>query len=191
METNENQLDYEIELEFSKRILNNSDRLENFQYYQDYFNSLALEAQAVKGKILFIGSGPLPLSGILLQKFIGSKIDMLDYDSLAVDYGQAIIQKLGLAENLSVIRGDAQFFERCNDYNSIILALEAGINIELKSLILNKILATARPDAKILVRSSNQTGGVDGLGFVNSSNLVKSFSRRIPTFGGYSSTYVN
>ncbi len=187
---NQNEFDYMTELEFAKKFIKNEVALSEFCYIDDYHQTIHKESKNVVGKkILFIGTGPMPLS-VVLFKERGFICDGLDYSLQAVRIGEKVLKKMG-HEDINLIHADAREFNNYKYYDTIILALEAGIDEKTKQEIFQKISKDANVKTKILVRSSNLENSVGS--YVNSQKyLSKYFSikKRIPTFSGYCSTFV-
>jgi len=177
--------DYNDELGFAKKFIGGKDiKIEEYIYYSDYYTTLKNESKFLKSKCLFIGSGPLPLSIIILNR-LGIQTDGLDYSQEAIRLGSGVLKKLGV--NSKLYLGDATNFNMYNSYNSIILSLEAGTNIDIKKRIFDKIYSSVDDEITILVRSSNTSL------FLNLENLIKdkfNIIDSIPIYSGLSKSIV-
>src|SRR5262245_51752426 len=101
LEATESDKDYEEEKEFARRLIQREVSLEGFQYYGDYVKTVAQEAKMISGKTLFIGSGPVPLTPIILKKNHGIDVDAMEYNQEAVQISQQLMGILGI--NIPVI----------------------------------------------------------------------------------------
>lgn len=100
-------------------------------------------------RVLFIGSGPLPVSAYYVQAFTGRPVDCLDRDADAVAASRRVIERLGLGDSLRVINGVGESYNVA-DYDVIIIALLA----KPKRRILRNVLKKAAPGCRVLCRTS-------------------------------------
>jgi len=189
---NQNMVDYQKEKNFAIQILLGKKSLAEFEYIVDYVSTIKLESKKMNpdGLVLFVGSGPIPLSAMLLADE-GFNVDCLDFSNEAVLIGREIIKKFGYQKRIQIIAGDARLFNNYSVYDTIVLALEAGVNYHTKKEILEKIFTSMKPDGLVLVRSSNEKNSEGS--YVNSSSYLENFfhvEQTIQTFSGYCSTKV-
>jgi L-amino acid N-acyltransferase YncA len=144
----------EIEFRFSEAILAGKET--DFKHYllSDRFDTLIRrELELLTGpppeRILFIGSGPLPISAFYLHHLTGKRIDCLDRDQAAVEVSRRVIDKLGLNDALHVFNGVGENFNIA-DYDLIVIALLA----KPKRRILRNVRKHAAPGCRILCRTS-------------------------------------
>src|SRR4029077_3923302 len=72
--------DYNKENDFASKVLSDDAKVEDFPYYDGYKKTIDAESKLMsKGKTLFIGGGPVPLSSILFDR-AGFPIDTLELD---------------------------------------------------------------------------------------------------------------
>ena len=182
----ENEEDYENELIFIKKLINGEVNINEFEHYDDYYNTLSKEKGAIKGNTLFIGSGPFPISPIILNSF-NINVDGMDYSEEAVKISKNALDILNLSSYINIFHADATTYDGYSKYDTIIVALEAGHTLDLKKSILDNIDNQISEDSNILIRSSNTDI------FVNVSDYIKSkfdIVQEIEIFGGLSSTFV-
>jgi len=75
-------------------------------------------------KVLFIGSGPFPMSPILYQKHAGCQVVGLEKEAAYADTSRKLIQALGLTDSITIKTGLGQEF--INDsYTHVIAGLQA------------------------------------------------------------------
>lgn len=98
--------------------------------------------------IAFVGSGPLPLSALLLHLRLGCPVTCVDSDPEACDASRRLIGRLGLEEGIRVVREEGAFFDYA-PYSAVFVAsLVTG-----KAGVLGRIRST-RPDAVLAVRTA-------------------------------------
>lgn len=97
---------------------------------------------------LFLGSGPLPLSAVMLHYKMGCNVRCVDFDQQAVDTSRAFIRALGLENAITIEQADATTFP---DYAAHKLIFVAAL-INNKTATLEKIRGDA-PGALVAIRS--------------------------------------
>ena len=183
--------DYNLELKFAKEFLNGTKQFDQFPYYQGYVDTLNAEAPYLKNasKILFIGSGAMPISAILLkQKYPYKTIDLLDMSYDALYIGGRVADRMHV--EFGLIPGNAETYHRLAGYNAIVLALEAGATSESKRKILDNIYSQIKPGTIVLLRGDKNTGGG---AYVKTRNLLPAgikIEASVSTFDGYGETLV-
>ncbi|CBA16950.1 hypothetical protein XACN24_12055 [Xanthomonas albilineans] len=100
-------------------------------------------------RILFIGSGPLPLSAIWFSRILDVHVDGIDISKSAVEESSTLIKVLGLDRSIRIIHRNAVDYDVSN-YDMIVIALLA----KPKQLLLDNIARTARSDCTIVCRTS-------------------------------------
>lgn len=156
--------EYELELHWAKRIVQSGDapsELRAFPYYANYEALTKLEWFTLRScqnhddhSVLFVGSGPLPLTAILLAQSYVDQVTILDYDESACDISRQLVNKLGLATRITVVQADAAAFDGYDRFNTIFIAALAGSTPQQKEEIMRRIKDRSRPHTHILARSS-------------------------------------
>ena len=100
-------------------------------------------------KILFVGSGPLPISAFHIQLATNQPIDCLDSNPSAVQISRQVIEKLGLKDQMRVFNGFGESFD-ISEYDLILIALLA----KPKRRILRNLRKRAAPGCRILCRTA-------------------------------------
>jgi len=170
---------------FAEGIINGTNKVEDYENYDDYVATLETEKNHVKGKTLFVGSGGLPISSMLIKQS-GIDVTSLDIDPIAVAQGKRV------APDIPAITADAATYDGYAKFNTIILALEAGTNEQQKEAILANIHKQVGPDTTILVRT-NATPQKSGRDYPSAfQGIAKYISTQatLPIFGGLSNTVV-
>jgi precorrin-6B methylase 2 len=100
-------------------------------------------------KILHIGCGQYPVTAITLARLYDAKIVAIDRDLKAIEFAKEVIRKKKLEEKISIEHGDGLNYP-IEKFDVIIL----GGLIFPKKQILEHVLNTVKPDAKIIFRTS-------------------------------------
>lgn len=123
-----NSYETEKELKYANDLLENADSpkaLVEYSFYRRYDTFISEEgklAELHKGKnVLFLGSGPLPLSAILLTEKFGVSMTCVDSDTKAVETSRSLIKHFGYEHSISVHEGLAQEAD-CSSYDAIWVA---------------------------------------------------------------------
>lgn len=153
--------EYELEMHWAKQIIDGVEQLVDFPYYKNYKDLARLEWNAVAScsehdhhKVLFVGSGPLPMTAIMLALNHGVSSTLVDNDQAAVDISQALIKTLGLGHMITIVCADGNSFDRYQDFNVIFVAALAGQNVSQKISIFTHIKKAASEHCHVLARSS-------------------------------------
>jgi hypothetical protein len=102
-----------LEIEQAHALLASPDpwaKLREFTFYTNYLQLAAMEHQGAglkpKNRIIFLGSGPLPLSLILLCSQYGLKGIGIERETSSVELSRQVVEHLGLEHQISIMRGD-------------------------------------------------------------------------------------
>lgn len=121
--------EYELEIDFAKKIIQSDSperTLYNFPYYQNYLHLVKLEYlnmsffQPNISHILFLGSGPLPLSAIILAQRYHLHVTLVDHSRKALNISRKVIKKLNLEKNFDFICEDATTYSSQKKYDFVI-----------------------------------------------------------------------
>lgn len=178
--------DYDVEKKFALEVIAGKKTLQDFPYYEDYASTVDAEYAASGGSsIVFIGGGPVPISGILFQVRHHTSTTVIELMSEAVTISRQLVAKLGVP--LRIVQGDGSAFNQYGSFDTICVALEAGTTRETKEEIFKKIASQAKPDTNILVRGSENANFLNVDEFVHDHFQVV---KKVPVFSGLSTTYV-
>jgi nicotianamine synthase len=155
----------ELERVWATRIATSPDpaaTLAGFPYLENYRLLVELEWSAVVGaaggrrptRVAFVGSGPLPLSAVLLARDHDVVVDSFDRDPGAVRQARAVVDALGLPR-LRVRYGDTAMCPRLHDVDVVVLAALVGATPEAKRAVVTQVNARMRPGALLAVRSAH------------------------------------
>lgn len=145
--------------------------LARFPYHANYERLTQLEVHALLGaveragkeyeerrvrRVLFIGSGPLPLTSVLLAEVYGMKVDNVDSDPEAHGLGAELARAAGLSEELSFRLCDAAELEDLSGYDAVFLAALVGLDEAGKQSIIERLRRRMRPGALLVIRTAHQ-----------------------------------
>lgn len=159
--------EYALERAWARRVLAAADpaaELDRFPYLQNYRDLTRIEYHAVAGhapsaprRALFVGSGPLPLSALLLARH-GVRVDAVDVDAEAVALGAALARAFG--DDVTVSEGDVLALGDLAAYDVVCVAALVGLAPEDKAAALAHVRARMRPGATVLARSAHSLRGL-------------------------------
>lgn len=144
----------EVENQFAHQVLTKpGTRIEDYLLYERFVRLLTKELELIGdtnfNSIIFIGSGPFPITAILLHKLTGKKVDCLELHGESADISRKVLKRLGLSDVIQVHEGNGSTFD-LSSYDIVLAALLA----KPKSRILQNVLTSGKPEAKILCRTS-------------------------------------
>lgn len=177
--------DFEYEIENAKKILNDTKKIENLKYYNDYVDSLKRESNYIKQPCLFVGTGAIPFSIYILNKeFNMNRIDGLDIDQQAISIGKRILKKFKIDSKL--ILKSAEDYNNYDKYKTVVIALEVGLSHNDKKKIFKNI-QNQQPNSTFIIRSSNTSD------FINVEDYIDNYfniQNKIKIFNGMSTSFI-
>jgi hypothetical protein len=127
--------------------------IDEYRLAQRFRRLLEREVELLEGerpkRALFIGSGPMPISAILLHEYLGVPVDCVDVDAHSVAQSQQLLERLSLRGRLNVAVTDGASVD-ASVYDVVLIALLA----KPKSEILAQLRRSARPGCRVLCRTS-------------------------------------
>jgi hypothetical protein len=121
-----------LELEHARRILASDDPwtvLEHYHFYRNYVALGRMEALAASlsegDRVAFLGSGPLPLSLIVLWKHHAVRGIGLDCVEERADTGWRVVEHLSCAEGIAIRHGDHWSFPLEEPCRLVMVAAQA------------------------------------------------------------------
>ncbi|MDT7744473.1 MAG: hypothetical protein QOE59_3551 [Actinomycetota bacterium] len=164
--------EFELERSWARRIVEHPDppaELARFPYRQNYGDLTRLEHHTVAGltsspvrRVLFIGSGPLPLTSLLLAERHGCEVDNLDRDPDAVRLGADVAARLGhtgVRFRVGDVLDGRDGYDR-EGYDLVYLAALAGLDPDAKRRLLDHLGHRLRPGTLVLARSAHSLRGL-------------------------------
>jgi hypothetical protein len=117
-----------LEFEFARKVLSGKVRTEDYPLYERFQRLVQSEVDLAQlmptERVLFIGSGPFPISPILYTQLTGASVDCLDSSAEACYLSQKVIDRLGYGEKLTVINADGRDPE-VSAYDVVVIAILA------------------------------------------------------------------
>lgn len=144
----------QLECQYAQDILAGKETsLDNYLLNKRFERLINRELSLLNGdpprKILFVGSGPLPISAFHMQRATDQSIDCLDSNPSAVHISRQVIERLGLQDQIRVFNGLGESFD-ISQYDLILIALLA----KPKRRILRNLRKRAAPGCRILCRTA-------------------------------------
>lgn len=153
-----------MEIYWSRRISQSEkpeNEMWNFPYIDNYVELTRRELSLVSlsgltlnrnSKILVIGSGPLPLSAIELNRQTGAKISQVDNSTLAIESSRILCNAVGAKSGY--YEGDGQNIHLDESYDLILIAALAGNTTRDKQKIIDNVLPHLSRNGRIILRSA-------------------------------------
>lgn len=158
--------EYLLERRWAEEVVASRDprrTLARFPYYGNYERLTRMELHALRGasaapvrRVLFVGSGPLPLTSILLAGRYGLSVDNVDQDAPACRLGASLAAGLGLAGSLEFVEADARSLGSVADYDAVFLAALVGLDEREKESVIRRVGEGMRPGASLVVRTAHR-----------------------------------
>ncbi|KAI9496038.1 Nicotianamine synthase, partial [Zychaea mexicana] len=157
--------EYLLELQWAMKLTadHTEYQISDFTYADNYKLLVRLELHALLGigahisHIVFIGSGPLPLSSIEMVRQAPSigRIDNVDRCRDAITVSTALAQRLNLDDKLQFYCQDAIKFEHYGSADVIVLGALVGSDNTEKGAFLCHIIEQMKSGAILMVRSAH------------------------------------
>lgn len=159
---------YETDLEndFAAKVLSEGAPIEQYPLYERFSRLVRREVREAgigsNSRVLFIGSGPFPISPILLHKLSGgASVDCFDQSEEACETSAQVLEKLGLSDAIKVFNVTAQDARRptfttpgeMTLYNVVVVALLA----QPKENVMRRLWGSVGVGPRIVMRNSEGT----------------------------------
>lgn len=102
--------------------------------------------------VLFIGGGPCPFSAILLHKYTGAKITIIDNDCGCINCAKKAVKKAGYEDNIKILHADGEDFLP-NQFTAVFIAAQ----VSPVEKVFNYVKCACKKGVKILVRLPKQS----------------------------------
>ncbi len=126
--------EYHLEKYEAQKIIcsqNPQQTMETFLYYHHYRTLVEREmrlfqslTKRLPSHVVFLGSGPLPLTAILLAQNFGVQVTLVDRDDEAIALSGKVIDALQLSSYIHAVKADAMNYA---DYRGVDMVLVAGL----------------------------------------------------------------
>lgn len=150
---------------WAERILASADApatLEQLPFFENYRNIVRFEIHSVRGaghpdprRVLMVGSGPLPVTSVLLARALGARVDGLDIDPGACKCSTGIYRAFGLFPRSRVHGGDILGFSALSAYDLVILGASVGLTRADRLRIIAHLAAHMAQGSVLLVRTAH------------------------------------
>jgi hypothetical protein len=155
---------YETNLEedFAKKALTSYAQLSDYRLYRRFSRLVRNECKLVHttsgDRLLFVGSGPFPISAILFSAISGAQVDCHECSSTACRISKEILNKLGLSGRINIIHKTAQnaslpTLESPGDYTKYTIII-VGLLAQPKADILHRIRLSIEAHTRLIIRYS-------------------------------------
>lgn len=151
-----------LEKYWAEKITSLKVSLSDFPYFQNYKDLTRIEWYTLQGctehknhRILFVGSGPLPLTAILLAKEYGANVTIMEIDKEVCEISQKLINTLGLSKKIKVINENGAHYAGYKRFNVIFVAALAGTTAKCKHSIFKKIKTSGAKGCHVIARTSH------------------------------------
>jgi hypothetical protein len=154
--------EFELELAWAHRIAASPAphaELERFPYAGNYralsrmeLDVLATVVDRPVRRVAFLGSGPLPLSPVLVAGELGVPVDGIDRDEAAVTLARRVVEALGVP-GVSFVHSDVADAD-LRPYDVVVLAALVGVSASEKRSVLRRLAGAMAPGAVLLARSA-------------------------------------
>ncbi len=147
-----------LEKHWNEKVLASEDAwatLRSFPYYGNYVEMAALERPFIRGsEVMFVGSGPLPLSAIVLaHEYDGIRCIGVERDREAYEMSTRLIKRLGLDARIQIIHADIATIDPVPG-SSIILGAAVGETTREKCAFLELLSSRVSSGTPIIARSA-------------------------------------
>jgi nicotianamine synthase len=162
--------EYEMELHWADKVINSLNpeaEIQKFWYYQNYIDLTKIEWLALESccktelhnKVIFVGSGPLPMTAIILARDYNVQVTLIDIDEKAIEVSKKLVNSLNLSNLISVEISAGESYKNYKSFEVVYLAALAGIDETFKQKILENISEQVTAHTHLVLRSahSNRT----------------------------------
>jgi nicotianamine synthase len=154
----------ELEHAWARRVASAVDpeaALAEFPYLGNYVELVGRELDLLAGtglvvgadsRVLVVGGGPLPLTGIEVARATGAQVDVLDRSGDATAAARQVCEALGAP--VRVLWGDGETADLGARYDVIVLAALVGATVPEKQAVVNHLLGALERAGRLVVRSA-------------------------------------
>lgn len=102
-----------------------------------------------RDRVLFIGSGPFPITGIEYSRQTGCHVDCVDFVAEAVDTSRSVLRKLGMSDRIRCHQARGECFP-ASEYSVVLV----GVLARPKRAIFTNLEATCPEGCRIIARTT-------------------------------------
>lgn len=138
-------------------VLRSDSITENYltRYEELARREIALAGITAADRVLFIGSGPLPITAIEYCRRTGCRVECVDYVPQAVEISRAVLRRLDLDRQISCRQARGETVA-ANEFSVVLV----GVLAQPKQEIFQSLHGTCAPECRIIART---TFGLRGL----------------------------
>ena len=160
-----------IEVEFVEDFLKGRRHMKEYLLYDRFAllikNEIDLATIKRDDRVLFVGSGPFPISAILLNKFTGCHVICYEKNRKYQALSSKLIKKLNLTSHITIVCKKGEMLMD-SSYTSIIIALLA----QPKEKILRRVWRNTKKGTSIICRTSD---GLRQVFYASANDWLKSY----------------
>lgn len=144
-----------LENDFARKVITGRIKgIEKYLLYKKFLTLIRNEINLAKiskdDKVLFIGSGPLPMTAILLNRFAGCSVDCCEKRKRSVSLSKKVVLEFGLSKKIKIFHRKGQELDD-GSYAVIIIACLA----KPKDKILKRVWSIVSLNTRIICRISD------------------------------------
>lgn len=157
--------EYALELYWAQQIAvspHPHETIKQFPFYAQYrdmlrsnYHSLRMCTDAPITRVLCVGSGPLPLSALLLKQEFGVEVECVDYDNVACSASRALFNAFADTATIPVHARNILDMHDLKRFDAVILAALVGENSADKQAVIHHLHKQMRPKALLLARAAH------------------------------------
>lgn len=156
-----------------------------YNYFEAYLNTIKAEVEAGKlskgDKVIFIGSGPLPSTLIMLYDNYGIESIGIEIIPKVAELSRKLIKSLQLSDKIKIVTGDHFSIKTTKNIKHIIIALAAEPKDEILQW-LKPLLSDSTSLSYRFLKYQKSKG--------NLNDLVQNTERRFKEYDGYKTTKI-
>ncbi|MBT3588721.1 MAG: hypothetical protein HN507_08735 [Flavobacteriaceae bacterium] len=156
-----------------------------YNYFEAYLNTIKAEIEAGKlskgDKVIFIGSGPLPSTLIMLYDNYGIESIGIEIIPKVAELSRKLIKSLQLSDKIKIVTGDHFSIKTTKNIKHIIIALAAEPKDEILQW-LKPLLSDSTSLSYRFLKYQKSKG--------NLNDLVQNTERRFKEYDGYKTTKI-
>jgi Nicotianamine synthase protein len=130
------------------------ERLESYILYKRFVGLISNEIRlcnlSASDNVAFIGSGPFPVTALLLYRLAGVNVTCYEHYLPAAKISRRLMQELGVDQQITVKHQPGQQID-ASEYHAVVVALLA----KPKKQILHQLVETAPDNCRIICRTSD------------------------------------
>src|SRR5436305_3577187 len=142
-----------LESQFAHRLISGKASLADYFLYHRFDSlvrrELALASVPRPRRTLFIGSGPLPLSALLIHLQTGGMVDCVARNASDIAISRQVLEKCGFSHSVRILCGLDEDHEVCG-YDLVLI----GLLVQPKKNLLKILLKRCQKECRILCRTS-------------------------------------